>query len=117
MEYTGEIRLVKLLGIQNYKGGVRISMLAGRDAIEDYEKKHAMIQEATHLLSVKPDQVDSGIRKLLDANAALKSKLIAFQRQIGEEKAAAVPEGTGRSASWSQISRVMSFGRCAIRQP
>ena len=44
-----------------------------------------MIQEATHLLSVKPDQVDSGIRKLLDANAALKSKLIAFQRQIGEE--------------------------------
>ena len=94
VEYTGEIRLVKLLGIQNYKGGVRISMLAGRDAIEDYEKKHAMIQEATHLLSVKPDQVDSGIRKLLDANAALKSKLIAFQRQIGEEKAAAVPEGT-----------------------
>ena len=41
VEYTGEIRLVKLLGIQNYKGGVRISMLAGRDAIEDYEKKHA----------------------------------------------------------------------------
>ena len=94
VEYTGEIRLVKLLGIQNYKGGVRISMLAGRDTIEDYEKKHAMIQEATHLLSVKPDQVDSGIRKLLDANAALKSKLIAFQRQIGEEKAAAIPEGT-----------------------
>ncbi len=94
VEYTGEIRLVKLLGIQNYKGGVRISMLAGRDAIEDYEKKHAMIQEATHLLSVKPDQVDSGIRKLLDANAALKSKLIAFQRQIGEKKAAAIPEGT-----------------------
>ena len=94
VEYTREIRLVKLLGIQNYKGGVRISMLAGRDAIEDYEKKHAMIQEATHLLSVKPDQVDSGIRKLLDANAALKSKLIAFQRQIGEEKAAAIPEGT-----------------------
>ena len=94
MEYTGEIRLVKLLGIQNYKGGVRISMLAGRDAIEDYEKKHAMIQEATHLLSVKPDQVDNGVRKLLDANAALKSKLIAFQRQIGEEKAAAIPEGT-----------------------
>ena len=68
VEYTGEIRLVKLLGIQNYKGGVRISMLTGKDAIDDYEKKHATIQEATHLLSVKPDQVDSGIRKLLDAN-------------------------------------------------
>ena len=43
---------------------------------------------------MKPDQVDSGIRKLLEANAALKSKLIAFQRQVGEEKANAVLEGT-----------------------
>ncbi|MEF2850944.1 MAG: alanyl-tRNA editing protein [Lachnospiraceae bacterium] len=94
VERTGEIRLIKLLGLQNYKGGVRISMLTGKDAIDDYEKKHATIQEATHLLSVKPDQVDSGIRKLLEANAALKSKLIAFQRQIGEEKANAVLEGT-----------------------
>ena len=94
VERTGEIRLIKLLGLQNYKGGVRISMLTGKDAIDDYEKKHATIQEATHLLSVKPDQVDSGIRKLLEANAALKSKLIAFQRQVGEEKANAVLEGT-----------------------
>ena len=94
VERTGEIRLIKLLGLQNYKGGVRISMLTGKDAIDDYEKKHATIQEATHLLSVKPDQVDSGIRKLLEANAALKSKLIAFQRQVGEEKAHAVLEGT-----------------------
>lgn len=110
VEYTGEIRLVKLLGIQNYKGGVRISMLAGRDAIEDYEKKHAMIQEATHLLSVKPDQVDSGIRKLLDANAALKSKLIAFQRQIGEEKAAAIPEGTRKICFLEPNFQSVSFG-------
>ena len=94
VERTGEIRLIKLLGLQNYKGGVRISMLTGKDAIDDYERKHDTIQEATHLLSVKPDQVDSGIRKLLEANAALKSKLIAFQRQVGEEKANAVLEGT-----------------------
>lgn len=94
VEHTGEIRLVKLLGLQNYKGGVRISMLSGKDAIEDYEKKHAMIQSATHLLSVKPDKVVEGIQKVLDNTAAVKSKLIALQRRIGEEKAAAIPEGT-----------------------
>lgn len=94
VEHTGEIRLVKLLGLQNYKGGVRISMLAGKDAIDDYNKKHAMIQDATHLLSVKTDKVTEGIQKVLDGQAALKSKLIALQRQIGQEKAEAVPEGT-----------------------
>ena len=94
VEHTGEIRLVKLLGVQNYKGGVRISMLAGRDAIDDYNRKHAMILEATHLLSVKPEKVVDGIQKTLDNTAALKSKYIALQRQAAQEKADAVLEGT-----------------------
>ena len=94
VEHTGEIRLVKLLGMQNYKGGVRISMLAGKDALDDYDRKHAMIQDAMHLLSVKSDKVVDGIQKALDNQAALKSKLIALQRQIGQEKAEAILEGT-----------------------
>jgi len=94
VEHTGEIRLVKLLGLQNYKGGVRISMLAGKDAIEDYQKKHAMIQDAMHLLSVKSDKITEGIEKTLENQAALKSRFIALQRQIGQEKADNIPEGT-----------------------
>ncbi len=94
VERTGEIRLLKILGVQNYKGGVRISMLTGKDAIEDYGKKHGMIQEATHLLSVKPEKVVEGIQKTLDQQAALKSRLIGLQRQIGQEKAEAVLEGS-----------------------
>ena len=96
VERTGEIRLVKLLGVQNYKGGVRISMLAGKDAIEDYNKKHAMIQEAMHLLSVKSDKVTEGIEKTLENQAAVKSKYIALQRQIGREKADNILDGTKR---------------------
>lgn len=96
VERTGEIRLLKILGVQNYKGGVRISMLAGKDALEDYGRKHVMIQEATHLLSVKPEKVTEGIQKALNQQAALKSRLIGLQRQIGEEKAEAVPEGSQR---------------------
>lgn len=96
VKHTGEIRLVKLLTLQNYKGGVRISMLAGKDAVEDYRKKHAMIQEATHLLSVKSDKVVEGIQKALDQTAQVKSRYIALQRQIGEKQAEAIDGGTKR---------------------
>ena len=50
---TGEIRLIKILSVQNYKGGVRISMLAGDRAIEDYGQKHDQVVEISHLLSAK----------------------------------------------------------------
>lgn len=93
VEHTGEIRLVKLLGLQNYKGGVRISMVAGKDAMDDYGRKHCIIQDATHLLSVKTDKVTEGIQKALDNNAALKFRLIALERRIADEKAAMVPAG------------------------
>ena len=36
VKQTGEIGLIKLVGMQNYKGGVRISMLCGFRALEDY---------------------------------------------------------------------------------
>ena len=36
---TGEIGIIKLIGLQNYKGGVRVSMLCGFRALADYEAK------------------------------------------------------------------------------
>ena len=39
VKQTGEIGLIKLVGMQNYKGGVRISMLCGFRALEDYYQK------------------------------------------------------------------------------
>lgn len=39
VKQAGEIGLIKILGMINYKGGVRISMLCGRKAMLDYERK------------------------------------------------------------------------------
>ena len=37
---TGEIRLIKILSAQKYKGGVRVTMLSGEKAYADYCLKH-----------------------------------------------------------------------------
>lgn len=42
---TGEIGLIKLLNVQNYKGGVRISMLCGFRALQDYEQKAESVKK------------------------------------------------------------------------
>ncbi|MFR6736320.1 MAG: hypothetical protein ACLUSN_10540 [Blautia wexlerae] len=104
VERTGEIRLIKLLGLQNYKGGVRISMLTEKTR-SMIMRKSMPIQEATHLLSVKRIRW-TGFGSFW-ANTAMKSKLIAFQRQVGEEKPTRFWKEQRRSAR-SRISRMMS---------
>lgn len=39
VETTGEVGLIKLRTMINYKGGVRISMLCGRRALMDYRER------------------------------------------------------------------------------
>ena len=51
VERTGEIGLVKFLSMIHYKGGVRISLLCGKRAVEDYERKRDQVQKISVLLS------------------------------------------------------------------
>ena len=42
--FTGEIGLIKLVQSQNYKGGIRITMLCGRRALKDYQQKEESVK-------------------------------------------------------------------------
>lgn len=62
---TGEIGLVKIVEFMKYKGGVRLSILSGKRALEDYNKKNADIYRISALLSKKPCEVADGVERLL----------------------------------------------------
>ena len=76
---TGEIGTIKFVGMQNYKGGVRISMLAGFRALEDYETKSENIKRISVLLSAKEFEVADEVEKL-------KEELLSKKAQIQELK-------------------------------
>lgn len=79
---TGEIRLIKFLGVQKYKSGVRISMLSGEGAFADYQLKHTNTMYLSRLLSLKPDEIGDGVVRLRDKNIALKKELKQLKKQI-----------------------------------
>ena len=54
---TGEIGFVKFLTMIHYKGGVRISLLCGEEAVMDYEKKREELQKISVFLSAKPERL------------------------------------------------------------
>lgn len=70
VKQAGEIGLIKILGMINYKGGVRISMLCGRKAMLDYERKQKTTTAISVLLSAKPDRLTESVEKLKNDSQA-----------------------------------------------
>lgn len=89
---TGEIGIIKLVGIQNYKGGVRVSMLCGFRALADYNEKAESVKSISVLLSAKESEVAEEVAKLKEELAAQKTSLAELQKRILSYKAEMIEE-------------------------
>ena len=83
---TGEIGLIKLAGIQNYKGGVRVSMLCGFRAIADYEEKSENVKQISVMLSAKENEVAEEVARVREELAVQKQRVVEMQRTLLEYK-------------------------------
>lgn len=79
---TGEIGLIKLTPPQRYKGGVRVGILCGERALEDYRQKDRDTAEISHLLSAKQHEVTLAVKRLMAENADLKAQLSAANDRL-----------------------------------
>ena len=95
VERTGEIGLVKFLSMIHYKGGVRISLLCGKRAVEDYERKRDQVQRISVLLSARPGEIARAVEKLKDEDAKLQEKLVAAYDKLLASEVRGIKEGDG----------------------
>lgn len=93
--FTGEIGAVKLLSWQNYKGGTRITMACGAQAMDDYREKQTSVAAVSALLSSKPEEIAQAAEHLLHEDAELKRRLSAVQGRLLELKAASIAGDSG----------------------
>ena len=86
VKQTGEIGLIKLVGMQNYKGGVRISMLCGFRALEDYYQKEKNNREIAVMLSAKEYETAVEVERLQEELAMKKAKIAELEQKFLEQK-------------------------------
>lgn len=86
---TGEIGILKVLKLQNHRGGVRITIACGGRALADYSTKIDICDMAGTKLSVPEERILSSLDKLHDDFSALKytaneltSQLLAQQVKL-----------------------------------
>ena len=72
--FTGEIGLIKILGFQKYKGGTRVSLLAGSRAFDELTKHYNNVKKISNSLSSNPNDICDRFqqlqRELYDAKVA-----------------------------------------------
>ena len=69
---TGEIGIIKLLKSEKYKSGIRIYMLAGKQALENYNMVYNQISKISSVLSLKLDEVEEVVSNLIKEIEKLK---------------------------------------------
>lgn len=90
---TGEIGMVKILSSIGHKGGTRLELVCGKRAYKDYVSKQDQNTKIMHLLSLKPNEIADGVKKLQEEHVDLIRKYNTMVEKSLYEKADAVAEG------------------------
>lgn len=83
---TGEIGIIKVLSMMNYKSGVRISLQIGRKAFEDYCDKNRSVYAISNLLCAKTEEVADAVEKLQNRLKEADFRYNALKKELFAEK-------------------------------
>lgn len=95
---TGEIGIIKILDFEKYKGGVRLIVKCGADALRDYREKYKNVLEISNLLSAKQFEVSVAVVRLNEQLSAEKAAAAALKKRLIAEKAAGFAPDTDKTA-------------------
>ena len=90
---AGQIGLIKLLGTEKLRGGIRIELKAGNRALEDYNEKYQNVRKISSLLATAQNETALGVERLLDTLNEQKAQITALRYEIIKLKSSqCVPE-------------------------
>ncbi len=92
---TGQLGAVKLLDFMRHRGGVRIWLKAGADALADYRARYAATAAVSALLNTPQADIAAGTERLIAQRDGLRAELDGYVRRALEERAAALEPTAG----------------------
>ncbi len=83
---TIEVGVIKIVKAENWKGGMRLTVLCGNRAYKDYAKKHEILQNLSRNFSTSEDKVSEVVEGLKNNLADLEFKTTTLECQMATEK-------------------------------
>ena len=92
---TGAVGGIKILSCENWKGGVRIRMLCGLDALDDHRKRLENTVRISNLLSCKQLESADAVARLMKQSQAEREESAKLRRALLDMKIAALTQTDG----------------------
>ena len=92
---TGEIGMIKLLDSYKYKGGVRVHLHCGLDALDDYNRKFDAVRTIANAMSVSQNEIVDAYFKLDADFAAYRAEASVLRSELLSVKVAAIEPTDG----------------------
>lgn len=89
---TGEIGMLKVMNVQNYKGGVRISILCGFRALTAFREKNQIVSDLMGVLTTGQDKLVDTVSKMKTNNQDLNYQLGVTKQKLLEQKLKDIPD-------------------------
>ncbi len=95
VSHTGEIGSLRILDYMRHRGGVRLHLLCGLDALEDARMRYRATLAISGLLSVPQPETPEAVRRVLKELEETKYALADARRRYLRLRAEAIPETEG----------------------
>ncbi len=102
VSHTGQVGMIKLLYAIHYKGGTRIHLKCGLDALAEFNEEYHRVQAISMAISRPHREVVAGVEKLKDDLAAAEYRLVGLRRQLIETKAESLSPTDGNVLFFEQ---------------
>ena len=103
VERTGEVGMVKILDSQRHRGGQRVSVICGMDALEDYRARQESVTEISRALSAKRGEVTQAVQRVLSEQQSMKERCDALSLALIQYMADAEGERDGNIVLFSDV--------------
>lgn len=87
VESAGQIGLIKLVDMTNYKGGERIHMLSGIRALRDYQRKQESARKIGSILCEQESKLVDAVEHMRQEDIRLKGEIAGLRKQILRNRA------------------------------
>ncbi len=88
---TGEIGILKVMTVQNYKGGVRVSILCGFRALKAFREKNKVVSSLMNCLSTGQETLFERVSQLKEGNQELKIQIGILKQEAMLGKIEIIP--------------------------
>lgn len=92
---TGEIGLVKLLDSERHRGGTRLTLVCGMDALDHCRAEHESVAAISRALSAKRGEVVPAVERMLAEQQRMKERSVLLEGELIRRMAETVEETAG----------------------